>query len=90
MTGHCNGCIIVVVSPLVAFMKDQVTKFEKLGLKCLVLGQDLVSSVSHLLYITPEWLLQDFSLRELFCYSVYNKKLVGLVVDEVTALKLGK
>ena len=77
---QCVGglSIVIVVSPLLALMNDQIAKFEQRGLKCLLLRKILVCNpgVVHgdyqLLYLTPEYLLQELSLRELFCSSVYN------------------
>ena len=80
--------VFVVVSPLVALMNDKISKFEQRGLKCLLLGKSQVYNTSvvqgeyQLLYLTPECLLQQLSLRELF-RSMYNENLVASVVDEV-------
>ena len=80
--------VVVVVSPLLALMNDQISKFEQRGLKCLLLGKNQVynTGVVHgeyqLLYLTPECLLQELSLRELFRSTVYNENLVAFVVDE--------
>ena len=35
-----RGCIALVVSPLLALMKDQVDTFERRGLKCTYVGRD--------------------------------------------------
>ena len=87
-SGNSRRSIIVVVSPLLALMNDQIAKFGQRGLKCLLLGKSLVSNIAvvrgdyQLLYLTPECLLQELSLRELFRSTVYRENLVAFVVDE--------
>ena len=81
-------CIVFVVSPLLALMKDQVATFEKRGLKCAYVGQEpsikaaVVAGEYQLVYITPEYLLRDLKIREMFRSDIFVDNLVALVVDE--------
>ena len=61
-----------VVSPLLALMQDQVGKFQQRSMKCTFLGKSSQEKVSviagnyQLVYLTPERLLQDLELRDVF------------------------
>ena len=87
--------LVIVVSPLKAFMKDQVESFKKKGVHALcVAGQedeetklDIISGAVQLVYISPETLLKDHQWREFFRSQVVQENLVGLVVDEAYCVK---
>ncbi|XP_066285714.1 putative ATP-dependent DNA helicase Q1 [Branchiostoma lanceolatum] len=78
--------IVIVVSPLVALMEDQVREAAKLGVKAVQLGNDdegIMRGDYQLVYGGPErWVLQD-KWREMLSSAVYNENLAGIVVDEV-------
>ena len=86
-----SSCIVVVVSPLTALMVDQVSMFEKRGLKAAFVGkeqtdenirQQVEKGVFSLVFMSPESLLQVLRWREMFRSTIYQDNLVGLVVDE--------
>ncbi|XP_078581267.1 putative ATP-dependent DNA helicase RecS [Branchiostoma floridae x Branchiostoma japonicum] len=83
--GRANP-IVIVVSPLVALMEDQVRESAKLGVKAVQLGNaddDIAKGQYQLVYGGPErWILQD-QWREMLSSAVYRDNLAGLVVDEV-------
>ncbi|KAI8487974.1 hypothetical protein Bbelb_344220 [Branchiostoma belcheri] len=78
--------IVIVVSPLVALMEDQVREAAKLGVKAVQLGNDdegVINGDYQLVYGGPErFVLQD-KWREMLSSAVYSERLAGIVVDEV-------
>ncbi|XP_078660162.1 putative ATP-dependent DNA helicase Q1, partial [Branchiostoma floridae x Branchiostoma belcheri] len=83
--GRTNS-IVIVVSPLVALMEDQVREAAKLGVKAVQLGNDdegVINGDYQLVYGGPErFVLQD-KWREMLSSAVYSERLAGIVVDEV-------
>lgn len=84
--GLYNNPLVVVVSPLLALMDDQVQEAEKLGLKAVQLGkgdpEEIRSGRCQLVLGSPEsWLNREW--RDLIASKVYQDNMLGLVVDEV-------
>jgi ATP-dependent DNA helicase RecQ len=81
--------ITLVISPLIALMKDQVDSLNSVGIKAAFINSSLSSSeieeilkdcaagVYKLLYVSPERLESDY-----FCNSLYNINLSMIAVDE--------
>lgn len=89
-----TSSIVVVVSPLIALMKDQVRAMTDRGVKAVFVGDcdeegiDGVCAGSYqLVYLSPEALLTDLKWRDMLLCSVYTDKLVALVVDEAHCVK---
>ena len=86
--GGQNG-IVVVVSPLVAIMKDQVASFEKKGVSAAHLAGSVdqevtigvVSGSYSLVFMSPEQLLTVQKWRSML-QSVYREKLVPVSPDK--------
>lgn len=87
-------CIIIVVSPLIALMKDQVASLEKKGLSAVYCGDamsnnDKMAQVAEgkyqVIFISPELLLLEDTWREMLLSPVEH--LVGLIVDEAHCVK---
>ncbi|XP_035658335.1 probable ATP-dependent DNA helicase RecS [Branchiostoma floridae] len=78
--------IVIVVSPLVALMEDQVKEAPKFGVLASQLGknnEEILQGNVELVFGSPEsWLLND-KWRDMLASPVYRKNLVGIVVDEV-------
>ena len=85
--------IILVVSPLISLMKDQVEKYSGKGVKCAYIGQEnesdspsldesILKGEYHILYSSPESLLGNNKWRDMLSSPVYQKNLVAIVVDE--------
>ena len=83
-----QGSIILCVSPLTSLMLEQREKYSTRGICCEFVGelqQDIEAMNNirrghvQLLFISPESLLSNPQWREI---PVYQKKVVGLVVDE--------
>ena len=84
--------IVVVVSPLISLMKDQVAKFSERGLACTFVGgeQEDMSTTSNVLcgryqlvYMSPESLLCVLKWREMFRSPVYEKNLALLLMRHI-------
>lgn len=79
--------IFIVVSPLTALMKDQVSKYGS-SLSCTYIGEDAADSEGiirgdyQLLYASPENVLGVSKWREMLGSSIYLENLVGVAVDE--------
>lgn len=86
-----TSSICIVVSPLIALMKDQVAKFSDRGLQCAYVGEEqddlavkagVVAGDFQLVYMSPESLLCVLQWREMFRSEIYQKNLVAAIVDE--------
>ena len=92
--GRENG-IVLIVSPLVALMKDQVASFETKGVSAVHLAgnvsqevkMEVVSGNYRLVFLSPEQLLTVKKWRIMLQSQVYRVQLVGLVVDEAHCVK---
>ena len=82
--------IVIVVTPLISLMKDQVKKYRGKGVKCAFIGEELDSKEEdqilkgqfHVIYSSPESLLTTDKWRNMLRSKVYSDNLVGLIVDE--------
>ena len=88
--------IIIVVSPLIALMKDQVSSFMKKGLSAVYVGEqssndDKIAQIHggqyQVVFFSPELLLTDETWRDMLQTSVYKENLVGFIVDEAHCVK---
>ena len=73
-----SKCITIVVSSLLSLMKDQVANFGRRGVKCVLVEakdrqvvQGIVAGDYQFVYLSPESLLCDENLRNMFCSKVY-------------------
>ena len=89
------SCIVVVVTSLVAIMKDQVSDLTERHIRAVFVTTDLEESVEtavlngkfSIVYISPELLLRQVKWREMLRSSVFQKNLVGFVIDEAHCVK---
>ena len=86
--------ILVVVSPLKCLMEDQVARFSSRGVrstkeKCKqsVLGQDVENGQYQIVFFSPECMLTELKWREMFRSEVYQKNVIGLVIDEAHCIE---
>ena len=84
-----NQSILVVVSPLIALMQDQVRAMRERGATVVYAGmvedeleRSICSGDFQLVFLSPESLIMDGRWRDMLLSSVYQEILVGLVVDE--------
>ena len=90
----CSAAMVIVVSPLISLMKDQVAAFQKKGVKAAHItpsdSETLLSVMAadfQLIYISPETLLTDHEWRDVLRSPLFQKNLVGLVIDEAHCVK---
>ena len=83
--------IVLVVSPLISLMKDQVKHFAAKGISAGYVSselenKDMQDSIMRgeyqLVFISPEALLGTLRWRALLCESTYRQRLIGFVIDE--------
>lgn len=84
--GICENPIVVVVSPLIALMEDQVREATALGISACQLDPDIEALIKrgsfNIVLGSPEsWLSGKW--RDMLTDEVYRKNLLGIVVDEV-------
>lgn len=89
-----SGHVVVVVSPLVSLMKDQVSSLRGLGISAVSLSdikdeeiKDIEKGNFSVVYGTPEAWLKCERWRKLLSSSIYNSKLCGIAVDEAHVIK---
>lgn len=83
-------CIIVVISPLVALMRDQVASLQKhaiaAGYVFAEQEQTILTDVErgkyNIVFATPESMLSVNRWRRMLTCEVYKKHLIGVAVDE--------
>lgn len=88
-------CLVVVVSPLIALIKDQVQALMSKGLMAAHVGEvgedDLHQAIHkgqyQILFFSPESLLRDVVWREMLLSPLYKKNMVGFIVDEAHCVK---
>ena len=94
----CSSSIVVVVSPLVALMKDQVESFKKRGVSAAIVtsesdaeSESIKSGVLEgryqLVFISPEQLIAKEKFRCMCQNEIYTERLVSLVIDEAHCVK---
>ncbi len=89
-TGH----VVVVVSPLISLMKDQVSYLRRLGITAVTFSdienedlENIEKGNFLVVYGTPEAWLKCERWRKWLTSSVYNLKLCGVAVDEAHVIK---
>ena len=83
--------LVVVISPLMSIVEDQVKYLRSLGVKAGYIGESKKSDREildgkgdyALLYGSPESLTGDEKFREMFSMEFYQKNTVAVVCDEV-------
>ena len=87
--------IVVVITPLIALMKDQVTTFTAKGLSATYVSAETDSKTRDMIYegqfqlifIGPEQLLGKRKWRVMLRNDICQSYLVGFVVDEPHLVK---
>ena len=88
-----NRSIVIVVSPLKALMEDQANTFKDLGMAAVYAGDKaiklelFVTGQIQLIFISPEALNKGSILRDIIKSDIYQKHIVGYVVDEAHLIK---
>ena len=87
--------IVIVVSPLIALVKDQVAIYSAKGLKVgcitgestLEVKSQVVKGNFQIVYFSPESLLSGHRWRELLQVEPYRSNIVAFIVDEAHCVK---
>ena len=95
LKGMESKSIVVVVTPLIALMKDQVTTFTAKGLSAAYVSAEtdiktrdmIYEGQFQLIFIGPEQLLGKRKWRVMLRNDIYQSHLVGFVVDEAHLVK---
>ena len=82
--------IVVVISPLVTLMKDQVSRLTSLDLSAAFVTADqeeeILQGVENgqfqIVYASPESMLSSDRWRQMLCSDLYKERLIGIAVDE--------
>ena len=84
-----TGSVVVIVSPLITRMKDQVESFKSKGLEAAFVGcgDEQMDGKYQLVYISPEALFQKRVWRDMLQLDIYQNSLVGFIVDEAHCVK---
>ena len=89
-----KSSIVVIVSPLIALMKDQVRKMTEKNMRALYVGEcdhstevDVCDGKYQMLYFSPELLLTNPVWRDMLQSDVYCRNLVAFVIDEAHCVK---
>ena len=83
--------VIIIISPLLVLMLDQVKKLSSLGFKAALVGpeqdpkilQDIERGNFTFVYLSPESALTTESWRNTLESEIYQESLIGMAVDEV-------
>ena len=89
---NCNKCAVVVVSPLIALMEDQICGLKKKGVKASIMTSsrairkenvttDKGLVEDRLFFCAPEALVM-LKRRDAFEQSGFSDRIVAVVVDE--------
>ena len=94
VTRNDTGHIVVVISPLVNLMKDQVENLKKLGISVVSLSDikdgdaiALEEGRFRVVYGTPEAWLKNERWRRMLSSEIYAAKLCAIAVDEAHVIK---
>ena len=79
--------MLIIISPLLALMEDQIKEAARFGLTAMQLGvhddSDISNGQCSLVFGTPEaWILKE-KYRDMLNSDIYKQRLFGIVVDEV-------
>lgn len=86
--GICTNPIVIVVSPLVTLMREQVKYLNERGVSAISLSDGgsndpkLKAGDYMFVYSSPESLLSNDHVREMLSSPVYKQRVFGVVVDE--------
>ncbi|KAL5460118.1 hypothetical protein EMCRGX_G033544 [Ephydatia muelleri] len=88
--------LVIVVTPLVSIMEDQVATYCSKGLTSICVSGDtsgsaILNDVSlgkyQLVFFTPEIVLASKKWRKVIQGDVYNERLRAFVIDEAHCVK---
>ena len=88
--GRNRTAIVLVISPLVSLIKDQVKFLQNKGIKASPIGagqedanfQEIINGEMNIVYSSPEAMLSNNHWREVICSPVYQRSVIAVAVDE--------
>ncbi len=96
-TEACRSRLMaVVLSPLIALMKDQVRAMIRRDLKAVYFGEvqeeddtylEICEGKYQLMFMSPEALLTDVKWRDILQSPIFQENLVAFVIDEAHCVK---
>ena len=81
--------IVIVISPLVSLMEDQVARLSARGIASVVAKDDYANvqqGLFQLVFISPEALF-DTRWHDILRTDVYQQSLIGVAIDEAHCIK---
>ncbi len=91
--GRCDS-MVLVVSPIIAVMQDQVDILHTKGVKAVYVGSALAPVIEEIkdrkfqvLFFSPECLLTELDWRDVLHSKVFQEQLAGYIVDEDHCVK---
>jgi len=95
MRGVENKSIVLVISPLVAIMQEQVETVQALGISAVYVSDIDGTREKHLIkrgqyqvvYISPEALFCSTEWKEMLSTEYYRENLVAMVIDEAHCIR---
>ena len=87
-----NQSIVVVVSPLIALMKDQVRVMSQRNVTTVYacetdVTEDIKNGKFQLVFVSPETLLNGDRWHDALLGPVFQQNLVGITIDEAHCVK---
>ena len=89
--------IVLVVSPLLALMKDQVASISEKGLSAVFISdkdstpptvkREIKNGNFQVVFTSPECLFLSMEWKNMWLSNVYQQYLIGFVVDEAHRIK---
>ena len=90
--------VVIVISPLISLMKDQIQSLRTKGIKSTFVSKDLADSdddveqalyegTYQIIFFSPETLLCDDTWKEMMQTQVYKDNVVAFVIDEAHLVK---
>ena len=94
-----NRSVVIVVSPLIALMREQASNFSNKGIYSVYVSDkdgsncdkavrcSIKKAEYQLVFISPEALFATLEWRRTLCSDLYRTNIVGFIVDESHCVK---
>lgn len=95
--GKIRSAIILLISPLVSLMKDQVQCLEQKGIKAPFIGggqeqanlEKIFKGEMNSVYSSAEAVLENDQWREMVSLPMYQRNVIAVAVDEAHGITHG-
>lgn len=90
-----SGHIVLVISPLLSLIEDQIERLQQLGISATSLMDvknesdygNVEKGYFSIIYTTPETIVRSERWRRMLSSDVYSKNLCAIAVDEAHVVK---